>query len=97
MPKLRVEITPQAKAGAPLEVTLTNETAFPDQTFRVVRLEFETPSGDRYQLYARNLLVKSTPHTERIPLACNDPKGRWRAHVQDVMTGQSQQVFFRVA
>jgi hypothetical protein len=92
-----VEITPQAQAGGPLEVTLTNRTAFPDQAFRVVRLEFETPSGDRYELYARNLLVKSTPHIERIPLACNDPKGRWRAHIHDVATGQSQEVSFVVA
>jgi hypothetical protein len=94
VPKLHVEITPPARAGAPLEVTLTNEAAFPDQTFRAVRLEFETPSGDRYELYARNLLLKSTPHTERIPLACNDSKGRWRAHIQDVTTGQSQEVSF---
>jgi hypothetical protein len=97
VPGLHVEITPQAQAGGPLEVTLTNRTAFPDQTFRVVRLEFETPSGDRYELYARNLLVKSTPHIERIPLACNDPKGRWRAHIHDVATGQSQEVSFVVA
>jgi len=97
VPELHVEITPQAKAGEPLEVKLTNRTAFPDQAFRVVRLEFETPSGDRYELYARNLLVKSTPHIERIPLACNDPKGRWRAHIHDVATGQSQEVSFSVA
>ena len=73
-----------------------NETAFPEQTFKVVRLEFETPSGGRYELYARNLLLKSTPHTERIPLACSDPKGRWRAHARDVATGQSQEVSFGV-
>jgi len=96
VPKLRVEITPQAKAGATLEVTLTNETAVPDPAFRVVRLEFETPSGDRYELYARNLLLRSMPHEERIPLACNEPKGRWRAHIQDVATGQSQEVSFGV-
>jgi hypothetical protein len=65
--------------------------------FRVVRLEFETPSGSRYELYARNVLLKSSPHTERIPLACNDPKGNWRAHIHDVATGQSQQISFGVA
>jgi hypothetical protein len=97
VPKLHVEITPQARAGAALEVTLTNETGYPGETFRVVRLEFETPSGERYELYARNVLLKSTPHTERIPLACNDPKGRWRAHIHDVTTGQSQELSFGVA
>ena len=96
VPKLRVDLAPQAKAGAMLEVTLTNETAVPDPMFRVVRLEFETPSGDRYELYARNLLVRSSPHKERIPLACNDPKGRWRLHVHDLATGQSQDMPFSV-
>ena len=97
VPKLRLAITPQARAGTTLEVTLTNETASSDQMFRVVRLEFETPSGGRYELYARNVLLKSSPHAERIPLACNDPKGNWRAHIHDVATGQSQQISFGVA
>jgi hypothetical protein len=55
-----------------------------------------TPSGQNYDLYERNLLLKDAPHTERIPLAHNDPKGRWRISIRDVMTGQSQQVSFNV-
>ena len=75
VPKLRVEITPQAKAGATLEVTLTNETAAPDPAFRVVRLEFETPSGDRYELYARNLLLKSSTSYRTHPARLQRPEG----------------------
>jgi hypothetical protein len=96
IPKLHVELKPQARAGAMLDVTLTNEPSVNDPAFRVVRLEFETPSGGRYELYARNLLLRSTSHTERIPLACNDPKGRWRVHIRDVATGQSQEIGFDV-
>lgn len=97
IPELRVAIKPQVRAGAMLDVTLTNELGGGGPAFRVVRLEFETPSGGLYELYARNLLLRSASHTEHIPLACNDPKGRWRAHIRDVATGQSQELFFDVA
>ncbi len=95
IPKLTMEVAPQVKAGEQLEVVLTSE-ALPAQSFRVARLEVETPSGQSYELYERNLLLKDAPHTERIPLAHNDPKGRWRISIRDVMTGQSQQVSFNV-
>ena len=97
VPKLRAEITPEVKAGAIAALTFTNESAVQDSMFRVVRLDFETPSGEIYELYARNLLLRSASHTERIPLACNDPKGRWRVHIRDIATGQSQEVSFVVA
>jgi hypothetical protein len=60
----------------------------PEATFRVVRLEFFTPSGERYDLYAKNVLVKFTPHPVTIALAHNDPPGRWTLRARDVMTGQ---------
>jgi Beta-galactosidase trimerisation domain len=90
-----VEVAPQVNAGTQLEVKLASE-ALPGQTVRVVRLEIETPSGQTYQLYERNLLLSGASHTERIPLAHNDPKGRWRVSIRDVMTGQLQQASFEV-
>ena len=96
IPKLALEVSPEVKSGTQLEVMLTSEP-LAAQTFRVVRLEIETPSGQRYELYHRNLLLNGSPHTERIPLAHNDPKGRWRVSIRDVMTGHSQQASFTVA
>lgn len=96
VPGLGLAITQRVSAGAPVEVTLNSGTAFPRAAFRVVHLEFEIPSGKPYELYARNVLVKSESHTERIPLACNDPKGHWRARVHDVITGVTQELFFEV-
>jgi hypothetical protein len=93
--KPEVKVAPQVKGGTQLEVMLTTE-ALPGQNFRVVRLEVETPSGQTYQLYERNLLLNGSSHTERIPLAENDPKGRWRVSIRDVMTGQSQNASFEV-
>lgn len=96
IPDLRVEISPLVQAGTALELTFANETAFPDRAFRVVRLDLETPAGQPYELYARNVLVKSAAQTERIPVAFNDPRGRWRARIVDVMTGHSQDLQFEV-
>lgn len=95
IPKLTIEVAPQLKAGAQLEIMLTSE-AIPAQSFRVVRLEVETPAGKSYELYERNLKLNGLPHRERIPLAHNDPKGCWRISIRDVMTGHSQQVSFNV-
>ena len=95
IPKLTIEVAPQVKAGAQLEIMLTSE-AIPAQSFRVVRLEVETPAGKSYELYERNLKLNGLPHRERISLAHNDPKGRWRISIRDVMTGHSQQVSFNV-
>ncbi len=95
VPTLSVEISPRVSPGAVLELTLRNSSVFPEGS-RVVRLELETPSGRPYELYARNVLFKSEAHTEQIPLACNDPRGRWRARIHDVITGHSQDLNFDV-
>jgi len=93
--KPQVEVAPQVKGGNHLGVTITTES-LADQSFRVVRLEVEAPSGQTYQLYERNLLLNGSSHTERIPLAENDPKGRWRVSIRDVASGQSQDASFEV-
>jgi hypothetical protein len=96
VPQLRVQAPEQIQPGAPLAITLTDETPLPEATLRVVRLEFFTPEGRPYQLYGRNVLVKSTPYTERFFLSYNDPKGRWRVNVRDVMTGRVQDASFNL-
>ena len=87
VPQYRIEAPDQVQAGAPMAITLTNESSLPDGAFRVVRLEFLTPAGQPYELYAQNVLVKSTPHTATVFLAHNDPPGRWLFKTRDVMTG----------
>jgi Beta-galactosidase trimerisation domain len=96
VPQLRVQASEQVQPGTPLALTLTDESSLPEATFRVVRLEFVTPDGSPYDLYARNVLVRSTPHTERFFLSYNDPKGRWRVRVRDVMTGRIQDAAFNL-
>ena len=95
-PGLRVETPSDAQPGSPLVVTLRNEAPLPEGTFRLVRLEFVTPEGQPYELYARNVKVDSTPHLERINLAHNDPKGVWKLNAYDLATGQTAQSTFNL-
>ncbi len=81
-------ISPGARAGDMVETVLADDGSAPAGSFRVVHLEFQKPSGELYDLYARNALVKTTPHTERVPFAVNDPKGSWKVVAHDLMTGQ---------
>ena len=95
-PALRAEIH-GARAGEMVETVLTAEGSLPDDTFRVVHLEFRTPAGDSYDLYARNVLLQSSPYVERVPFAVNDPKGNWKLIAHDLATGQVVEVPFELA
>lgn len=79
------------------EIVLTGEGPLPDGTFRVVHLEFRTPSGEPYDLYACNVMLQSSPYVERIPFAVNDPKGNWKAIAHDLASGQVVEVPFELA
>ena len=94
VPELRVQAAEQVRAGDLLAVTLLDEAPLSEGTFRAVRLEFTAPDGKPYELYARNLLVKATPHIERIPLAHSDPPGSWKVSARDVMTGRVAEAAF---
>ncbi len=85
---VQVAISSGAKGGEMVEVILSDSGPRPNGSFRLVRLEFKTPSGELYDLYSRNALVKTTPYVERVPFAVNDPKGNWKVTAQDLMTGQ---------
>jgi len=87
IPPYRIDAPEQVQAGTQLAITLQDEGSLPEGTFRVVRLELFTPAGQPYELYARNVLVKSTPHSATVALAHNDPPGRWLLKARDVMTG----------
>jgi hypothetical protein len=96
IPELRVQLPEQVDTGGALEVTLQDNAPVPEGTSRVVRLEFVRPGGSACDLYARNILVKATPHVERFDLAFNDPAGRWQLSAHDLMTGRVTQSAFTV-
>lgn len=76
-----------ARAGEVAELRMTNDGSMPDGSYRVVHLDFKTPSGDVYELYARNAMTREASCVERVPFAVNDPKGTWTVRAHDLMTG----------
>jgi hypothetical protein len=96
VPQFRIDAPEQVQAGTPLAITLTDEASLPEGTFRIVRLEFFTPAVQAYELYARNVLIKSMPHTATVSLAHNDTPGRWLLKARDVMTGRAVERAFTV-
>jgi hypothetical protein len=97
LPALQVAVGPGAKRGEMAEVKLTSSGPMPGGTFRIVHLEFTTPAGKPYDLYARNVRVQEASAVERIPLAVNDPKGKWKVSAHDLISGQVAETSFNLA
>ncbi len=87
IPDLRVSLPAQVRAGQPLELNLQTDR-FPGGGVRVVRTEVFTPSGELYELYGKNVVLRPSPHAAHIPLAYDDPKGQWRLMCHDLVSGQ---------
>jgi hypothetical protein len=94
VPPLRVVTPAEVQAGSSLLVTLASDAPLPEGTSRVVRLEFLTPEGKAYDLYARNVRLESTAQQERFDLAYNDPLGRWQLNAYDLIPGRVVQTAF---
>ncbi|MGA8185440.1 MAG: hypothetical protein WB819_17565, partial [Terriglobia bacterium] len=96
LPEFRLDDPGEIKAGQTLGIIVHNDALLPEGTSRLVSIEIDDPSGKNYGIYSRNLLVRSTPFREFIPIAFNDPTGRWKIRARDVMTGQSVEKPFSV-
>ncbi|HET7101737.1 MAG TPA: hypothetical protein VFJ52_11345, partial [Terriglobia bacterium] len=96
LPEFRLDDPGEIKVGQILGIIVNNSGPLPEGTSRLVSIEIDDPSGKTYDIYSRNLLVRSTPFREFIPIAFNDPTGRWMIRACDVMTGQSVQKPFSV-
>ena len=56
----------------------------------VLRVDVVDPSGRRAPQYSGNLMAPRGRARLTLPLALNDPAGRWKLQVSDVMSGQSR-------
>jgi hypothetical protein len=80
-----------------LEIELNDGGVLPDGTFRLVHLSFKNPSGQVYEAYSRNVLVRTTPCMERIAFAFNDAKGSWTLIAHDLMAAQVVESTFELS
>jgi hypothetical protein len=54
-------------------------------------LDVYRPDGSRYYSYSRNFAFRNGLWTGRLPLAINDPPGKWTLHARDVTSGVTAQ------
>jgi hypothetical protein len=73
----------------PLEFRLTVSVGQPVK--HVVHLDVYRPDGSRYYSYSRNFAFRNGLWTGRLPLAINDPPGKWTLHARDVTSGVTAQ------
>jgi len=82
----------QVTLVAKLDVARNADLA--DHLFRV---DMYNPKGDHVHIYSANLAADENGRvTHPIRLALNDRKGRWKATVRDMITGQTAEVGFKV-
>ncbi|MCD6408585.1 hypothetical protein J7L87_06010, partial [bacterium] len=60
----------------------------------VINLQVKRPDGKKVRYLKQNLETKTGKASFRIPLALNEPKGKWMLKFQDIATGTTQSIFF---
>lgn len=80
--------------GLPLAVELKTDGK---PVTHVVHLEVLRPDGTAYYGLTRNVVLKDGKWSGRLPLALNDPIGRWTLRACDVTSGQTATLRVRVS
>ena len=56
----------------------------------MLHVDVVNPSGEIVAYYSGNLLAPEGRASKLVPMAVNDPAGRWEIRVKDLLTGQSK-------
>lgn len=89
MPQLEVSVPLRLKRGDTAELGVSFATATPAAR-HVLHIDVVNPSGQIVDYYSGNLLAPEGRANKVVPIAFNDPAGRWEIRVKDLMTGQSR-------
>ena len=89
MPELELRMPARVRRGdtAALGVSFAATTPAANH---VLHIDVVNPSGKAVSYYSGNLLAPEGRAGKLIPIAANDPAGRWEIHVKDLLTGQSK-------
>jgi hypothetical protein len=68
---------------------LSGESPAPKDAPRVFTIRLTDPKGEPRRLYFRTVLSKTNAFELEIPFALNDPRGKWRVEVLDVLSASS--------
>jgi len=89
MPALHVDGQPEAARGDLVPIAFRYEGAA-IAAAPIIHVDVIDPAGKVQPEYSGNVIVRGGAAVKLIPLAQNDPAGRWTLRVRDVITGQSQ-------
>ncbi len=95
MPTLETTAPASANRGEIARIGIRFESQSPAAA-HVLHVEVSDASGKLMRHYSANLAAARGTAEQLLPLAVNDPPGRWTVRVRDVMTGQEQMAAFQV-
>jgi hypothetical protein len=95
VPELEVSAPGRVKRGdtGTLGVTFARATAAANH---VLHIDVVNPSGQIVRYYSGNVLAPEGRAARLIPIAVNDPVGRWEVRVKDLLSAQTKTSSFEV-
>ena len=87
---------PNIQPGDTMRYDLNFQAAEGESGLHVFRIEVIAPDGKLLPHYGSILPAENGKASGSIPMALNDPKGRWQVRARDVATNQQAIVEFRV-
>jgi hypothetical protein len=88
-PRLQLHAPARLRRGESGQIGISFSTASP-AAHHVFHVDVVDPNGKVVPQYSGNILAPGGNASKLLPLAVNDPVGKWEVRVKDVLTGQSQ-------
>ncbi|MBI2201105.1 MAG: beta-galactosidase, partial [Armatimonadetes bacterium] len=85
-----------ARAGEPVVVSAAVQASTGRPGRHILHLQVEGPDGRLRRAYAGNVEARGGRWEGIVPTALNDPKGRWKVRVREVVSGLETEVAFRL-
>lgn len=95
IPAMQLAAPARVPLGGRVAVGIRFTTATPAEN-HVLHIDVVNPSGKAVPFYSGNLVAHEGTAAREIPLALNDPPGRWEVRVKDILSGQLKTAAFEV-
>ena len=95
LPRIRVTAAARAARGTDLRITIASEGSSVASR-HAMHVDIIDPSGNAVEYYSGNLIASRGNAGRLVPLAMNDPAGRWTIKVHDLLSGQEVSGSFEV-
>jgi hypothetical protein len=88
IPELRISAPARVRRGDTGQIGLSFQARSSAAT-HLLHIDVADPSGKIVSYYSGNLLAAGGRASRLLPLAVNDPAGKWEVRVKDLLSGQS--------